>query len=82
MNLFHKYQSRVFQFSLELLALLEAQDSLTREEMEQLARRLGLSYADQVAAPLVRAGILEQKDGRWQRSGEFRPFAAPAPGHP
>lgn len=74
MNLFHKYQSRVFQFSLELLALLEAQDSLAREEVDPLARRLGLNYADQVAAPLVRAGILEQKDGRWRRSEEFRSF--------
>lgn len=75
MNLFHKYQSRAFQFSLELLALLEAQDSLTRQEMDELARRLGLSYADQVVTPLVRAGILEQKDGCWRRGREFRAFA-------
>lgn len=79
MNLFHKYQSRAFQFSLELLALLEARDSLTRKEMDELACRLGLSYADQVAAPLVQAGILEQKDGRWSRGGEFWAFAL-APG--
>lgn len=75
MNLFHKYQSRAFQFSLELLALLEARDSLTRRDMDGLARRLGLRYADQVAAPLVRAGVLEQKDGCWRRGGEFQLFA-------
>lgn len=77
MKLFHKYQSRAVQFSLELLALLEAQDGITRQEMDGLARRLGLSYADQVAAPLVRAGILEQKDGLWRRGNEFRAFALP-----
>ena len=75
MKLFHKCQSRTFQFALELLALLEARNSLTRQELDGLARRLGLSYADQVVTPLVRAGILEQEDGCWRRSGALRPFA-------
>ena len=75
MNLFHKYQSRALQFSLTLLAQLEARTSLSRQELDSLARRLGLDYADQVTAPLVRAGILEQRDDCWQRGEGFRLFA-------
>ena len=77
MNLFNKYQSRAFQFALALLARLEGQGSLSRQELDSLARQMGLDYADQVAAPLVKAGILEKRDGRWYRSPECRPFALP-----
>ena len=77
MNLFNKYQSRAFQFALALLAKLEGQSSLSGQELDGLARRMGLDYADQVAAPLMRAGILEKRDGRWRRSPECRPFALP-----
>ena len=77
MNLFNKYQSRAFQFALALLARLEGQGSLSSGELDGLARQMGLDYADQAAAPLVRAGILEKRDGRWRRSPECRPFALP-----
>lgn len=77
MNLFNKYQGRAFQFALALLAKLEGQSSLSGQELDGLARRMGLDYADQVAAPLMRAGILEKRDGRWRRSPECRPFALP-----
>ena len=75
MKLFHKYQSRAFQFALTVLAQLETQDSLSRPDLDALARKLGLDYADQVIRPLVQAGILEQSDGRWHRSREVCPFA-------
>ena len=77
MKLFYKYQSRAFQFSLTLLARLERQDSLSRQELDGLAREMGLDYADQVLLPLARAGILEQHSGGWRRGTGCRPFVLP-----
>ena len=77
MKLFHKYQSRAFQAALALLTMLEAQGSLSRAELEQLARRFGLDYGDQVAAPLVQAGILEKQGNLWRYGEDWRNFQLP-----
>ena len=60
MKLFNKYQSRVLQFALELMARLEREDVMPQWEIQRIASRSGLDYADQVLVPLCRAGILER----------------------
>lgn len=77
MNLFHKYQSRAFQFTLSLLAKLEAQKSLSREDITLLAGRLRLDYADQVVQPLCQAGILHKQGDKWVAGEHFSPFSLP-----
>lgn len=63
MNLFNKYQSRVLQFALELLTRLQGGAWLSAGQLQDLAGRWGLDYADQVVSPLCRAGVLERADG-------------------
>lgn len=60
MKLFNKYQSRVFQFALELMARLECESVIQGRDLENMARDSGLDYAGQVLEPLYRAGVLEQ----------------------
>ena len=60
MELFHKYQGRSLQFALEVLALLSARERVTREELDGLARRLGLDYSGQVLRPMEAAYHLDQ----------------------
>ena len=79
MKLFHRYQSRAFQSALTILALLERQNSLSRADLDRIARKFGLDYGDQIVAPLVRAGILEQS-GSVCRRGEDWPLFHLAPG--
>lgn len=64
MELFHKYQGRSLQYALEVLALLSAREWVSREELEGLARQLGLDYAGQVLRPMAAAGMLRlERDG-------------------
>lgn len=63
MELFHKYQSRSFQFALELIAMLAYGDRVPRRAVEQLANRLGLDYADQTLRPMEEAGIIRIEQG-------------------
>lgn len=74
MNLFHKYQSRAFQFTLFLLAELEAKKSLSQKDITDLAEKLRLDYADQVLQPLCQANILKKQDSRWVAGDDFIPF--------
>ena len=62
MELLNKYQSRVFQFALELLARLEARGSLEEAAVNDLALRRGLDYGSQVLDPLLAAGVLVRED--------------------
>ena len=62
MELFHKYQSRSFQFALELIAVLAYGDR-SPQAVEQLANRLGLDYADQTLRPMEEAGIIRIEQG-------------------
>lgn len=77
MNLFHKYQSRAFQFALFLLARLEEQKSLSQRDISDLAEKLRLDYADQVLQPLCQADILKRQGNQWIASDGFKPFALP-----
>lgn len=65
MKLFNKYQSRVLQFSLDLLARLQAAP-MSGRQVQDLARQWGLDYAGQVVDPLCHAGILERTDGGYR----------------
>lgn len=58
MELFHKFQSKGFQFSLDLLAELSMKPVLSKKEVGVLSARAGLEYPDQVMAPLLSHGIL------------------------
>lgn len=73
MELFHKYQGRSLQFALEVLALLSARERVTREELDGLARRLGLDYSGQVLRPMEAAGMLRlDQDGCRRRDRNTR----------
>lgn len=74
MKLLDRYQSRVFQFALEVTARLSASNTLTLQEAETAAKRLGLDYADQVLTPLCRAGLLEKIPCGYRLAEEMRPF--------
>lgn len=71
MKLFNKYQSRTFQFALELMARLEREDALEEKEVQKTARERGLDYAGQVLEPLYRAGILEREGRGCRLSGDL-----------
>lgn len=60
MKLFSKFQSRPFQFALDLLVEMEQAGTLTATEINQLVGQYGLDYADQVLMPLLSAGIVEK----------------------
>src|SRR5699024_5313787 len=77
MNLFHKYQSRAFQFALFLLARLEELKSLSQRDISDLAEKLRLDYADQVLQPLCQADILKRQGDQWIASDGFKPFSLP-----
>lgn len=78
MKLLNKYQSRVFQFALDLMARLEYRRTLSREELSGLARDKGLDYAGQVSEPLQEAGLLEQAEGRLHLGENLRAPRLPA----
>lgn len=63
MKLLNKYQSRVMQFALELLARLEYAGALDGQALADMARDSGLDYAGQVLEPLEKAGLIEY-DGK------------------
>jgi predicted DNA-binding transcriptional regulator YafY len=62
-ELFHKFQSRQFQFALELMAQLRAAREIPMAQVEQIARSCGLEYADQCLPWLLEAGLLEKTPG-------------------
>lgn len=78
MKLFNKYQSRVLQFALELMARLEREDVMPQWEIQRIASRSGLDYADQVLVPLCRAGILEREGSGYRLSAGLCPPRLPA----
>lgn len=78
MKLLNKYQSRVFQFALDLMARLEYRRELGRADLNALARDKGLDYAGQVSEPLEAAGLLEQEDGCLRLGPDLRAPRLPA----
>lgn len=74
MKLLDRYQSRVFQFALDVTARLSALNMLTEQEAETAAKRMGLDYADQVLTPLCRAGLLEKIPNGYCLAESIRPF--------
>lgn len=59
MKLFNKFQSRAFQFSLDLLVQLNSLGHLTEAMVNNLVSQYGLNYADQILRPLMSAGLIE-----------------------
>lgn len=73
MKLLNKYQSRVFQFALELMSRLEYGRGLEAGDISRLAHRTGLDYAGQVLDPLVSSGLLEKEGNTVSLSEDLRP---------
>lgn len=65
MKLFNKFQSRAFQFALDLLVELKQSDRLNRNDIQQMAMQYGLNYL-MVLKPLLGAGIVEQEGQYFQ----------------
>lgn len=62
-RLFHKYQSRTFQFALDVLGALKKHGILSDQAVADIAEKDGLLYADQVMQALCSANIV-QKTGQ------------------
>lgn len=77
MKLLNKYQSRAFQFALELMSRLEQGRVLTSGEQNCLARERGLDYAGQVTEPLCEAELLKQEAGGLRLGENVRPPRLP-----
>lgn len=56
--LFHKYQSRQFQFVLGLMAAFAKAPELSVSRVNEIAVSCGLEYADQVLPALMKAGLV------------------------
>jgi len=72
MKLFNKFQSRAFQFSLDLLVQLNCTGRLSERDLNQLVTRYGLSYADQILHPLMSAGLIERTGKDYTLSSSLR----------
>lgn len=59
MGIFHKFHSRQLLFSLEVISLLKTHGELNLDQLNQIAKKCGLEYADQCLPWLFRASILE-----------------------
>ena len=79
MKLLSRYHSRVFQFAVELIAHLSVERVISGRTADQIARRAGLDYTDQVVIPLCEAGILKKTAAGYEAGIGFFPFAL-APG--
>lgn len=69
-QLFHKFQSRHFQFSLELLARFCAQREIPNAVIDTMAAMYRLDYKDQCLEPLEKASLI-RKTPTGIQPGEF-----------
>ena len=61
-RLFHKYQSRTFQFALDILGTLKKHGILSDQAVADIAEKDGLLYADQVMQALCLANIVQKTE--------------------
>lgn len=61
-RLFHKYQSRTFQFALDILGGLKRHGILSDQAVADIAEKDGLLYADQVMQTLFSANIVHKTE--------------------
>lgn len=76
-NLFHKFQSRQFQFDLELMSRLWAQREVSNRTLFEMAQHYGLEHADKCVAPLVKNGVLEKHASGVRLAEGFTPPQIP-----
>lgn len=61
MKLFNKYQSRVLQFALELMARLEREDVMPQWEIQRIASRSGLDLRIKCWCPFAGLGFWSER---------------------
>lgn len=72
-TLFHKFQSRQFQFSLELMSRLSAQKEVSNKALYEMATEYGMEHADKCILPLVEYGLLKKTDTGVQMVEDIAP---------
>lgn len=76
-ELFHKFQSRQFQFALELMARFRHCGEVSRQSAEQIAREYGLEYADQCIPWLLKAGLITESGTGYRLADGIQPAELP-----
>ena len=72
MNLFNEFHSRVFQFVLDVWAILQQKRSISRSELDELAAHYGFDYAEQILNPLCDMRILSRSGQTYKIGDGFR----------
>ena len=76
-KLFHKFQSRAFQFSLDVLNAFRAGEILSKGAVTRISQKNGLLYADQVMQALEAAEVVEQTGRGWKLGKHMNAFQVP-----